>query len=420
MVAKIVAGKSIRGVLNYNENKVQKGEAELLMAAGFPRSPNALSFKNKLQRFEMLTRQNERTKTNALHITLNFSPKDKVDDELMKQIALDYMEQIGFGNQPFLVYQHFDAAHPHIHIATTNIAEGGQRIETHNIGRILSEKARKAIEEAYGLIRAEDQKKEESFVLKPISIGKVLYGKSETKAAISSVVRFVIAGYKFTSLPELNAVLRQFNVTADRGREGSRMYEKKGLIYQLLDENGNKVDIPIKASSIYGKPTLSNIEKLYAPNKAARKPYGKRLRYLLDKALATGTPKEFTDLLEKQQVRILFRENVEGKIYGITFIDNATGTVFNGSSLGKEYAAKAFLARMPGNNSETGTDTHSEDYEAKTGKNSPERLSNEYLQAAGIIFLKITDALLEPVEEYDEPNLLRRRKKKKKNELSQN
>lgn len=419
MVAKIVSGKSIRGILNYNENKVKKAEAELLMAPGFPRSPGALSFTNKLQRFEMLTRQNERTKTNALHITLNFSPKDKVDDEQLKQIALDYMERIGFGGQPFLVYQHFDAAHPHIHIATTNIAEGGQRIETHNIGRILSEKARKAIEETYNLIRAEDQKKEKHYLLKPVNIEKGLYGKSETKAAISSIVRSVVAGYKFTSLPELNAALRQFNVTADRGKESSRMYEKKGLVYQFLDDKGNKTGIPTKASSIYGKPTLTNIEKLYAPNKTARKPYGKRLRYLLDKALAARSQKEFTDLLEKQQVRVLFRENAKGRIYGITFIDNATCTVFNGSSLGKPYATKAFLARMPTGNSDTGIPAPFEGYEAETTKNVPDKLPDHYFQEVGTVFLKMTDTLLESVEEYDEPNLLKRKKKKKKRELSQ-
>jgi hypothetical protein len=198
------------------------------------------------------------------------------------------------------------------------------------------------------------------------------------------------------------------------------MYEKKGLVYQLLDEKGNKVGIPIKASSIYGKPTLPNIEKLYAPNKVARKPYGKRLRYLLDKALATGTQKEFTDLLEKQQVRILFRENTEGSIYGITFIDNATGTVFNGSSLGKAYAAKAFLARIPGNNPGAGIRTPSGEYEAKITGNLPEKLPDDYFQSAGSVILKITDVLLEPVEEHDEPDPLRRRKKKKrKKELSQ-
>src|SRR5690606_2681434 len=100
--ARIVSGKSIRGILNYNENKLRNAEARLLMAAGFPRNPDRLSFKNKLERFEMLTRQNERTKTNALHITLNFSRDDQVDEDLLRRIALDYMERIGFGGQPFL------------------------------------------------------------------------------------------------------------------------------------------------------------------------------------------------------------------------------------------------------------------------------------------------------------------------------
>ncbi len=56
------------------------------------------------------------------------------------------MSKIGFGDQPYLVYQHFDARHPHIHIVTTNIKSDGSRIKTHNIGRNQSERARREIE----------------------------------------------------------------------------------------------------------------------------------------------------------------------------------------------------------------------------------------------------------------------------------
>lgn len=416
MVARIVSGKSIRGILNYNENKVRNADAEVLMACGFPRSHEELSFKNKLERFQMLTRQNERTRTNALHISLNFSSRDKLDAILLKKIALEYMEGIGFGNQPFLVYQHFDAAHPHIHLATVNIADGGQRIQTHNIGRIQSEKARKAIEERYGLIRAEDQKKEAHFLLRPANLKKALYGKSETKAAISSIVRSVVSHYKFTSLPELNAALRQFNVTADRGEEGSRMYEKRGLVYQLLDSNGNKTGVPIKASAIYDKPTLANLEKLYASNETARKPYGQRLKYLLDKALSCATEKECIDTLEKQQVRLLFRENSHGTIYGVTFIDNATGAVFNGSSLGKAYSAKAFIAHLP-------RETQLEDavltpQTQGNEENEGVMLPEAYLHFGGNVIEKITDILLPSTTEYEEPNPLLR-KKRKRQQLTQ-
>ena len=334
MVARIKCGKSIRGILSYNENKIKTAEAKLLLAAGFPREPHELSFKNKLERFERLTRQNERTKTNAMHIALSFSPADCVDETLLKRIALDYMEQIGFGGQPFLVYQHFDTAHPHLHIATVNIAEGGERIETHNIGKNQSEKARKEIEIAYELVKAEDQQKESSYLLKP--------------GRISATVREVVDTYKFTSLPELNAILRQFGIVAYRGEEGTKMYENGGLVYCSIDEHGIRNGKSIKASAIYSSPTLKNLEKKYGPNEVARKPYGQRLKFLIDRTLNAAVDRNDLEAqLKRHGIRILLRENVQGEVYGVTFIDNATRTVFNGSDLGKAYSAKAFMLRLP-------------------------------------------------------------------------
>lgn len=347
MVARIVSGKSIRGILSYNENKIKNAEATLLLAAGFPRDPARLSLKNKLERFEKLTRQNERTRTNALHITLNFSSEDVLDDALLQRIALDYMERIGFGQQPFLLYRHYDAAHPHVHIATVNIAEGGERIETHNIGKYLSEKARKELEIVYDLVKAEDQKQETAYQLRPAILEKATYGKRETKAAISGIVREVVSNFKYCSLAELNAALRQFNVLADPGKEGSRMHKKGGLVYSLLDEKGQKVGVPIKASSIYKQPTLKNLALKFTVNKVARKPYGLRLKHLLDKAFASAdSPEELTTRLQKQGIRILLRENALGYIYGVTFIDNGTRAVFNGSSLCKTYSGRAFSERL--------------------------------------------------------------------------
>jgi hypothetical protein len=347
VVARIVSGKNIRGVLNYNENKIASGEAELLAAAGFPYPADQLSFRNKLAWFERLTMQNLHTRTNALHITLNFSRSDVLENELLITMARDYMERIGFGDQPFLVYRHYDAAHPHIHIATVNIAEGGERIETHNIGRNQSEKARKEMEVFYNLIRAEDQQKEGGYLLRPAKLEAAAYGRSETKAAISSIVREVTGSYKFTSLGELNAALRQFNVMANPRAEGSRMREKGGLVYCLLDENGETVGVPIKASSIFSSPTIKNLEKKYKPNESARRPYGLRLKHQLDKALANAQNlQQLEGQISSQGIRILIRRNSMGNIYGITFIDNATRVVFNGGDLGKGYAAKAFTEKL--------------------------------------------------------------------------
>jgi hypothetical protein len=71
MVAKIINGKSIRGMLHYNENKVSEDKAHLIMANGFGADIENLIFHNKLQRFDNLTMLNEKVKTNALHICLS-------------------------------------------------------------------------------------------------------------------------------------------------------------------------------------------------------------------------------------------------------------------------------------------------------------------------------------------------------------
>lgn len=152
------------------------------------------------------------------------------------------------------MYQHLDSGHPHVHIITTNIQADGKRIELHNLGRNQSEKARKEIEQSFGLVKAEDSKRRQVFEPKPVNVQKVQYGKFETKRAITNVLEAVLNSYKYTSIPELNTVLQQYNVLADRGNENSRIFQNNGLVYPIVDEKGNKVGVPIKASDFYNNP----------------------------------------------------------------------------------------------------------------------------------------------------------------------
>lgn len=344
MVAKIITGKNIRGILHYNEQKVSEGNATLIMASGFAAEIGKLNFHNKLQRFEHLTSLKPSVETNALHISLNFHASEKLDDAKMQQIAAAYMERIGFGEQPFLVYRHDDVSHQHFHIATVNIKRDGTPINLHNIGKIESEQARKAIEETFGLIRAESKKYRVDPSIKAIDPEKVKYGHRPTKRAISNVITEVTNNYRFTSLAEFNAVLRQFNVTADRGHEDSEMFRKKGLLYSLLDHQGNKIGVPIKASSFYDKPILNRLEKKFEKNAEKRKVHRDDLKKRIDQVLIKYeqlTKQTLNSELQKNGIAIVFRQNEEGFIYGITFVDHLRKTVFNGSSLGKSYSAKA-------------------------------------------------------------------------------
>lgn len=349
MVARIRSGKSLKGAINYNENKVKEGNADLILAKGYAKDINQLNFYDKLNRLQKLADLNTRAATHCVHISLNFDMTENLSVDKLQQIAETYMQKIGFDNQPFLVYHHYDAAHQHVHIVSTNIQKDGKRISLHNLGRNESEKARQEIEGSFGLVKAGGKKQSEGQSLKPINLEKATYGKSETKRAISNIVTVVVSQYRFASLAELNAVLKQFNVIADRGAEKTRMFEKKGLVYFLLDNGGNKTGVPIKASTIPGKPILNALEGKFDSNKELGKAFRQQLKDTIDKMLKdAGSSSHFSELLKAQHIDVVYRTNDDGFVYGITYVDHRTKSVFNGSDLGKQYSAAAIRQQWAG------------------------------------------------------------------------
>jgi hypothetical protein len=349
MVTKITIGKSVRGILHYNEQKLSEGKALCIAASRYGLEAEELNFYQKLSRLEHLQERNPRVKTNAVHISLNFDPSEKFNQQQLTEMAGRFMEKIGFGEQPYLVYQHIDAGHPHIHLVTTNVQENGQAISLHNISRIRARDAREELEREYGLVPAASRSQKQINALKPFPLQKLEYGRTETKRAITNIANTIVREYNFTSLAELNAVLKQYNVVADRGAENSMMYQKNGLVYSATDDNGKKLGVAIKASTIYNKPTLKNLEKQFQKNEQSRKLYREMLKERVDQAFADYPKLSRNDmayLLQKQNIKVLFRENAEGRVYGITYIDQYKKSVFNGSDLGKEYAANAINERL--------------------------------------------------------------------------
>lgn len=336
-------------ILNYNENKVKEGIAMRLDQNLFEQPVNTLSFHEKVKVFEAFMKENRRATTKAVHISLNFHPGEKLTEATLKQIANEYMDRIGFGDQPYLVYQHLDAGHPHLHIVTTNIKKDGSRITLFRIGKYESERARKAIENKYGLVKAKGRKQENQEIKPFGDLRKMSYGKSELKRNVSNIVRSVIRNYRYTSLPEFNAVLSQFNIVADKGSENSRMHKVGGLHYRVLDEQGKKIGVPIKASLIFGKPTLKYLEKQFKLNDRLRIQHKASLIERINQSFgqkSSITKTTFIQTLNRKGIYVLFRQNAEGRIYGVTFVDHANKVVFNGSDLGKSFSANAITARL--------------------------------------------------------------------------
>lgn len=350
MVAYVNAGKSLASILRYNERKVSKGIAKLVGEEKFGCDPNTLTFSQKLQRFKMLTRRNKKVKTNAVHITLNFVRDDLVEPNQLQEIVKVYMQGIGLGSQPYLLYEHFDTAHPHVHLITTNVREGGKAINLHMIGKEKSEPMCRTIEHEFGLIPAQRIKSESKYELKPVNLGRVFYGQVETKAAIASVVNEVVRRYRFSNIGQMRAVLEQFGVTVNGGKPGSRLFERRGLMYSMLNESGQRVGTPIKASDIHFKPTLNKLEKKFATDVIGRQAYSQVLKFTLDQVMSgTFRPADehgFAVALAEKQITVQYQRNQVNEVTGLIYVDNRTRVVFDGHELGEPYSFSGVQMRM--------------------------------------------------------------------------
>ncbi|MEO7049014.1 MAG: relaxase, partial [Ferruginibacter sp.] len=237
---------------------------------------------------------------------------------------------------------------------------------------------------------------------------------------ISNIVTAVFTQYKFSSMPEFNAALKQFNIIADRGKEEGRIYKKRGLVYRILNADGIKVGVPIKASSISCKPILQNLEQKYVVNETAKQPLKQRTKSVIDECLlkSPGNIMQLINDLKQKNIYTVLRKNEEGRLFGITFVDNQNKCVFNGSDLGKGYSIAALQSKITAAEKEALInikDTGSSGGERWEKKIQPSKFQDNPLK---LNYKKesLLDILLPAKEqlEYVPANLLKKKRKKKK------
>ncbi len=313
MIAKISATENLGGALGYNFKKVEKGEASILLAHGL--------YQNKEEHYTMaevfadmqaLIPENCRTKKTVFHCSLNPHPDEKLSDERLTQIAKEYMEALGYGR--------------------------GQKIND-KFEKRRSKQITDALERKFGLIpssKVTDKAMKET--------PKVNIGKGNIKEQVASVVRTVLKHYRFCSLGELNAVLNKYNLATEEVKTEFRGKKYNGLVYVPTDDKGNKASTPIHASDIGRGVGYAAVQNKMRKSKEAVKSLIPAVRRKVLEVMRTSpqTEEKLRQRLEEQGLRVIIRKNEDGRIYGITFIDDEKGIALNGSRLGKGYAANKF------------------------------------------------------------------------------
>ena len=343
MIAKISATENLGGALGYNFKKVEKGEASILLATElYQDKEGTYTMEDVLADMEALIPKKCRTKKAVFHCSLNPHPDEKLSDETLMQIAREYMEALGYGKQPYIVFKHNDIAREHIHIVSLRINGEGKKIND-KFEKRRSKKITDTLEKKYNLVpssKIADKVMNET--------PKIDTTRGNIKEQVANVVRTVLKHYRFCSLGELNAVLRKYNLAVEEVKTEYRGKRYDGLVYVPTDDKGNKVSTPIHASDIGRGVGYTAVQNRMQRSKQAIKPLIPTIRNKVLQAMRTSpqTEKELRSRLEEQVLRVVIRKNESRRIYGITFIDDNEGIALNGSRLGKGYSANVFNAYL--------------------------------------------------------------------------
>ena len=339
MVAKISIGSSLYGALSYNGMKMNRDEGRVLGANKIILPADGhIDIARMVENFNLFMPKMGRTKKPVLHISLNPHPDDKLTEQQYEILAREYLEKLGFGKQPFIIYKHEDIDRHHIHIVTVNVNEHGKRLNQDFLFR-RSKKITTEMEKKYNLHKAQREKITPDMPIKKVD------PNGDIKRQIANAVKMVGMRYKFQTIGEYNAVLSLYNIRCEQtdGRVNSREYH--GLVYFATDDDGKTIANPFKASRLGKFASRTAIDSHF--EKAKDKIDVATTKRKVADVLAGATDKEdLTAKLKAQNMDVVFRYTDEGRIYGVTFIDHNTMTVLNGSRLGKQFSANALNERF--------------------------------------------------------------------------
>lgn len=342
-MADIHIGNNLYGALSYNQEKIDAGLGKILEANRiFVPADGQFSVGDCMRDFERAMPEQTTTTRGIIHISLNPHPEDKINDDQLADIGREYLERLGFGGQPYLIFKHEDIDRQHLHIVSTRVRSDGSLISDKN-NYEKSKRITDSLEKKYGL-HPKDKKQGEAWQLSPVDASC-----SDLKKQVANAIKPLATIYKFQSLGEYRALLSLYNIGVEKVEGDNQGHQYTGLVYSALDAEGNRVGKPLK-SSLFGKSYgIEALEQTMKKSGEEIKAGGQtaKTKALVSASLnGSHTGSEFRADLQDKGINLVLRYGNGGRLFGATFIDHNSRTVLNGSVLGKEFSANALGARF--------------------------------------------------------------------------
>ena len=247
MVAKITIGSGLFGAIKYNADKVNEGKGLLLDTNKiFNDGTGKVGIVQALHDFERHMPNQMRTEKPVIHISLNPHPDDRLTDKELTEMAHEYMQRMGYGDQPYIIVKHEDIDRHHLHIVSVRVDEQGKRINC-DFTKRRSLNILRDFEQRYNLHRGQKQENRQQNPLHPVNPDT-----GDIKKQVGNTVKAVFNTYQFQTIGELRALLSLYNLTVEEVRGNIKGEDYNGLVYSVIDKEGVKIGNPFK-SSLFSK-----------------------------------------------------------------------------------------------------------------------------------------------------------------------
>ena len=345
MIAKISPpSKDLMKTLTYNFRKVDRDQADILLS-GQLSADGRLTAERVFREMTAYIPSGARTKNIVFHASINPRPDEPLSDDRLRTIAHEYLRRLGYGDQPFIVFKHRDIAREHIHLVSTRVRHDGSKIRD-TMEHVRSTRIMRSLEVKFGLLPSGHSQKREGVSAKPSAVE---IGAGDIKRQVAAAVQYVLGRYAFQSVGEMNLLLVRFRVTAEEVKTERKGRPFDGIVYAATDADGHKICTPIKASEIGRQVSYAALRRHFEQSKSVVRERAGAIRRAIADVMQTSPDRaKFIDRMRERGIETVLRINAAGRLYGITFIDDADGIAVNGSRLGKGFAANVFNAYFAG------------------------------------------------------------------------
>ena len=345
MIAKISPpSKDLMKTLTYNFQKVDRDQADILLS-GQLSADGRLTAERVFREMTAYIPSGARTKNIVFHASINPRPDEPLSDDRLRTIAHEYLRRLGYGDQPFIVFKHRDIAREHIHLVSTRVRHDGSKIRD-TMEHVRSTRIMRSLEAKFGLLPSGHSQKKEGVSDKPSAVD---IDAGDIKRQVAAAVEHVLGRYAFQSVGEMNLLLTRFRVTAEEVKTERKGRPFDGIVYAATDADGHKICTPIKASEISRQVSCAALRRHFEQSKSVVRERSGAIRRAIADVMQTSPDRaEFIDRMRGHGIETVTRINAAGRLYGITFIDDANGIAVNGSRLGKGFAANVFNAYFVG------------------------------------------------------------------------